>query len=118
MRVVVAEDSVLLREGIGRLLDEAGFEVVGQAGDADDGLRAALEIRRNLPGTGVLVLSQCCSSTPCHVWPQAARCSTPRSLRPSWAAGGATIRSRLTDREREVLALMARVARTRRSPSR
>ena len=84
MRVVVAEDSVLLREGIVRLLDEAGFEVVGQAGDAedllrkasahkpdvavvdirmpptstDDGLRAALEIRRNLPGTGVLLLSQ------------------------------------------------------------
>jgi DNA-binding NarL/FixJ family response regulator len=84
VRVVVAEDSVLLREGIVRLLDEAGFEVVGQAGDAedlvrkvsahkpdvavvdirmpptstDDGLRAALEIRRRLPGTGVLVLSQ------------------------------------------------------------
>jgi DNA-binding NarL/FixJ family response regulator len=84
VRVVVAEDSVLLREGIVRLLEEAGFEVVGQAGDAedlvrkvsahkpevavvdirmpptstDDGLRAALEIRRNLPGTGVLVLSQ------------------------------------------------------------
>jgi DNA-binding NarL/FixJ family response regulator len=84
VRVVVAEDSVLLREGIVRLLSEAGFEVVGQAGDADDlvrkvsahkpdvavvdirmpptstddGLRAALEIRRRLPGTGVLVLSQ------------------------------------------------------------
>jgi DNA-binding NarL/FixJ family response regulator len=84
MRVVVAEDSVLLREGIVRLLEDAGFEVVGQAGDAedlvrkvsahkpdvavvdirmpptstDDGLRAALEIRRRLPGTGVLVLSQ------------------------------------------------------------
>jgi DNA-binding NarL/FixJ family response regulator len=84
MRVVVAEDSVLLREGIVRLLEDAGFEVVGQAGDAedlvrkvsahkpdvavvdirmpptqtDDGLRAALEIRRSLPGTGVLVLSQ------------------------------------------------------------
>ena len=84
MRVVVAEDSVLLREGIVRLLEEAGFEVVGQAADAedlvrkvaahkpdvavvdirmpptqtDDGLRAALEIRRRLPGTGVLVLSQ------------------------------------------------------------
>ena len=39
MRVVVAEDSVLLREGIVRLLGEAGFEVVGQAGDAED-LRA------------------------------------------------------------------------------
>jgi DNA-binding NarL/FixJ family response regulator len=84
MRIVVAEDSVLLREGIVRLLEDAGCEVVGQAGDAedlvrkvsahkpdlavvdirmpptgtDDGLRAALEIRRRLPGTGVLVLSQ------------------------------------------------------------
>ena len=83
-RVVVAQDSVLLREGIVRLLEEAGCEVVGQAGDADelvrkvwahkpdvavvdvrmpptltdDGLRAALEIRRRLPDIGVLVLSQ------------------------------------------------------------
>ena len=39
MRVVIADDSVLLREGIVRLLDEAGFEVVGQAGDAEDLLR-------------------------------------------------------------------------------
>ena len=84
MRVVVADDSVLLREGIVRLLQEAGFEVVGQAGDAgqlmrkvlaykpdvavvdirmpptntDDGLRAAIEIRRRFPATGVLLLSQ------------------------------------------------------------
>jgi DNA-binding NarL/FixJ family response regulator len=84
VRVVVADDSVLLREGVVRLLEESGFEVVAQAGDADDllrkvaahhpdvavvdvrmpptntddGLRAALEIRRRLPGTGVLVLSQ------------------------------------------------------------
>jgi DNA-binding NarL/FixJ family response regulator len=84
MRVVVADDSVLLREGIVRLLEGAGFDVVGQAGDAedlirktaahkpdvavvdirmpptgtDDGLRAALEIRKRLPDTGVLVLSQ------------------------------------------------------------
>jgi DNA-binding NarL/FixJ family response regulator len=83
MRVVVAEDSVLLREGIVRLLTERGFEVVGQAGDAedllrkvgahkpdavvadirmppdntDDGLRAAIEIRARHPDTGVLVLS-------------------------------------------------------------
>ncbi len=83
MRVVVAEDSVLLREGIVRLLSENGFEVVGQAGDADDlvrkvgahkpdvavvdirmpptntddGLRAALLIRERHPETGVLVLS-------------------------------------------------------------
>jgi DNA-binding NarL/FixJ family response regulator len=84
MRVVVADDSVLLREGVVRLLEEAGFDVVAQAGDADDllrkcrahkpdvavvdvrmpptntddGLRAALEIRGELPQTGVLVLSQ------------------------------------------------------------
>jgi DNA-binding NarL/FixJ family response regulator len=84
LRLVVAEDSVLLREGIVRLLEDAGFEVVAQAGDAedlvrkvsahkpdvaivdirmpptstDDGLRAALEIRSRRPGTGVLVLSQ------------------------------------------------------------
>ena len=84
MRVVVAEDSVLLREGIVRLLEEQGFEVVGQAADAedlvrkvsahrpdvavvdirmpptntDDGLRAALEIRGRHEDTGVLVLSQ------------------------------------------------------------
>ena len=75
---------MLLREGIVRLLEDAGFEVVGQAGDADDlvrkvrahkpeaavvdirmpptntddGLRAARQIRKELPGTGVLVLSQ------------------------------------------------------------
>jgi len=84
MRVVVAEDSVLLREGIVRVLENAGFDVVGQVGDADellravraerphvavvdirmppthtdDGLRAAREIRDELPSTGVLVLSQ------------------------------------------------------------
>ena len=84
MRVVLAEDSVLLREGIARILDEAGIEVVGQAGDAEDllrkvrahkpdvaitdirmppshtdeGLRAAHEIRGELPEVGVLVLSQ------------------------------------------------------------
>jgi DNA-binding NarL/FixJ family response regulator len=84
MRVVIADDSVLLREGIVRLLEEADFEVVGQAGDAEDlmrkvrahkpdvaivdvrmppdhtdeGLRAAREIRDELPQVGVLVLSQ------------------------------------------------------------
>jgi DNA-binding NarL/FixJ family response regulator len=81
---VVGEDDVLLREGISRLLTEAGFEVVAQAGDAeeflrrslgnrpdvvvvdiqmppgneDDGLRAAQELRRQRPETGILVLSQ------------------------------------------------------------
>ena len=84
VRVVVADDSVLLREGVVRLLEEWGFDVVAQAGDADDllrkvgahkpdvavvdirmpptntddGLRAALEIRARQPDTGVLVLSQ------------------------------------------------------------
>jgi DNA-binding NarL/FixJ family response regulator len=45
IRVVVGEDDVLLREGIVRLLGEAGFEVLGQAGDADDFLRKALAHR-------------------------------------------------------------------------
>jgi DNA-binding NarL/FixJ family response regulator len=84
VRVVVGEDDVLMREGIVRLLTEAGFDVVAHAGDADDllrkalahrpdvvvtdvqmppgraddGLRAALELRRQRPETGVLVLSQ------------------------------------------------------------
>jgi DNA-binding NarL/FixJ family response regulator len=84
VRVVVADDSVLLREGVVRLLEDRGFEVVAQAGDADDllrkvnahkpdvavvdirmpptntddGLRAALRIRAEHPHTGVLVLSQ------------------------------------------------------------
>jgi DNA-binding NarL/FixJ family response regulator len=84
MRVVLADDSLLLREGVARLLEEAGLDVVAQAGDAEDllrkvgahkpdvaivdvrmppthtdeGLRAAAEIRSNHAGTGVLVLSQ------------------------------------------------------------
>jgi DNA-binding NarL/FixJ family response regulator len=84
MRVVIADDSVLLREGVSRLLAEAGFEVVGQAGDADEllrevedkapdvaivdirmppthtdeGLQAARELRTRHPSLGVLVLSQ------------------------------------------------------------
>ncbi|MFI7615802.1 response regulator transcription factor [Nonomuraea terrae] len=84
MRVVIAEDNTLLREGLARLLGEAGFEVVATVEDAsallkevaarrpdvavvdirlpptrtDEGLRAAQEIRRAHPSTGVLVLSQ------------------------------------------------------------
>ena len=83
MRIVIGEDQALLREGIARLLEEAGFDVVGQAGDAvdlrrkvgahkpdvavvdiqmpptrtDDGLRAAIDIRAEHPSTRVLVLS-------------------------------------------------------------
>ena len=84
MRVVIADDAVLLREGAARLLEDAGCEVVAQAGDADDllrkvrahkpdvaiidvrmpprneddGLRAALTIRDELPDVGILLLSQ------------------------------------------------------------
>jgi DNA-binding NarL/FixJ family response regulator len=84
LRIVLADDQVLLRQGIARLLDDAGFDVVAQAGDApdllrkvaahrpdvaiidvqmppgneDDGLRAAIEIRARQPEVGVLVLSQ------------------------------------------------------------
>ena len=84
LRVLIAEDQLLLREGLGRLLTESGFEVVALAsdapdllrkvsahhpdvaivdvqmppGNADDGLRAAIEIRRTHPEVGVLVLSQ------------------------------------------------------------
>jgi DNA-binding NarL/FixJ family response regulator len=84
VRVALAEDSVLLRDGLARLLDGEGFEVVAQCEDAaqlmrklsayevdvvivdirlppthtDEGLRAALEIRERHPGTAVLVLSQ------------------------------------------------------------
>ena len=84
MRVVVADDAALLREGLSRLLAEAGFDVVASAGDAetlltlvdrlrpqvaivdirmppsytDEGLRAARRIRAEHPETGVLVLSQ------------------------------------------------------------
>jgi DNA-binding NarL/FixJ family response regulator len=84
LRVVVAEDSFLLRAGVVRVLEATGFDVVGEASDAeelleqvreqrpdvvvtdirmpptqtDEGLRAAALIRAELPGTGVLVLSQ------------------------------------------------------------
>lgn len=84
MRAVLADDSALLREGVVRLLEEAGVDVVGQAGDGDEllrkvrahkpdvavidvrmppshtseGLQAAITIRNELPEIGVLVLSQ------------------------------------------------------------
>lgn len=51
MRVVVAEDSVLLREGMVRLLEEEGFEVVRKAGDADDLLR---KVAAHKPDVGVV----------------------------------------------------------------
>jgi DNA-binding NarL/FixJ family response regulator len=84
MRVVLADDSLLLREGIAKLLEDSGFEIVGQSGTAEDlllkvrsyspdvaivdikmppthtdeGLQAAKEIRERHPEVGVLVLSQ------------------------------------------------------------
>jgi DNA-binding NarL/FixJ family response regulator len=84
LRIVIADDNALLREGIASLLEDAGHEIVGRAGDADDlmlkvrsyspdvaivdvrmppgnaddGLVAAAEIRRSYPQVGVLVLSQ------------------------------------------------------------
>ena len=84
MRVVIAEDTVLLREGLAGLLGDAGHTVLARVGDAeallsvvaehepdlaivdvrmpptydDEGMRAAVEIRRSHPGVGVLVLSQ------------------------------------------------------------
>ncbi len=84
LRVVIAEDAVLLREGLRRVLTDAGLDVAGTAGDAEqllslvtllrpdvvltdirmpptqttEGLQAALEIRRQWPGTAVIVLSQ------------------------------------------------------------
>jgi DNA-binding NarL/FixJ family response regulator len=86
LRVVIGEDDVLLREGLARLLEDAGLDVVAQAGDADhllrralahrpdvaivdvqmpprrenDGLLAAIELRQRLPETGVVILSQYC----------------------------------------------------------
>ncbi len=84
LRVVIAEDSALIREGVARLIEESGGTVVAKVGDGDafvvaveehrpdvsvvdvrmpptqrdEGLRAAIEARRRVPGTPVLVLSQ------------------------------------------------------------
>jgi DNA-binding NarL/FixJ family response regulator len=84
MRLIIAEDDVLLREGIARILGDEGYEIVAQAGDRDDlldkvrthhpdvvvtdirmpptftrdGIAAALQIRRELPEIAIIVLSQ------------------------------------------------------------
>jgi DNA-binding NarL/FixJ family response regulator len=89
IRAVVVDDAVLLREGLSRVLGEAGIDVVGQFGDpasflaalpglapdvvvmdvrmpptfTDEGVRAAVQARRILPGTGVLLLSQYVEAT-------------------------------------------------------
>ena len=145
MRVVIAEDLALLRDGLARLLRDNGFDVVAAVDNPDalvhevllekadiaivdvrlpptfrdEGLRAALELRRGAPDTAILVVSQyvehdvrrraarrrprrCrlpaegpdhrrrrASSTPCAAWPRAARRSIPRSSRSS-SPGAAT----------------------------
>src|ERR671916_201628 len=128
LRVVIADDSVLLREGLVRLLEDSGFEVAGQAGDAEDllrkvgahkpdvavvdvrmppthtdeGLRAAHAIRREHPGTGVLVLSQYVEEA-----------YALELLSQSTESTGYLLKDRVADvdsftpREREVLGLMA-----------
>jgi DNA-binding NarL/FixJ family response regulator len=84
LRIVLADDSVLLREGLVRLFDEAGFDTVGAFGDADallaavselrpdlavldvrmppthrdEGVKAAIELRHRMPELGILLLSQ------------------------------------------------------------
>lgn len=89
IRIAVADDSVLLREGLVRLFDEAGFETVGSFGDGenllaklgtlgvdvvvldvrmpptyrDEGVRTAIEIRKSHPGIGILLLSQYVEAT-------------------------------------------------------
>lgn len=124
VRVALAEDGVLLREGIARLLTEAGFEVVGQSGTAEDlllkvrsyapdvavidirmpptqtdeGLRAAQEIRAKHPGVGVLVLSQ-------HVEPMYAM----ELLSESAEGVGYLLKDRVADLE-EFVAAVRRVA--------
>jgi DNA-binding NarL/FixJ family response regulator/class 3 adenylate cyclase len=124
LRVVLADDAVLLREGMARLLTEAGFDVVAQCGTADDlllkvrsyapdvavvdirmpptqtdeGLRAAQEIRTNHPDVGVLVLSQ-------HVEPAYAM----ELLAESAEGVGYLLKDRISDVE-EFAAAVRRVA--------
>ena len=136
MRVVIAEDSVLLREGLARLLGENEIEVVGQAGDGEDllrkvrahkpdvaivdvrmppdhtdeGLRAARQIRDELPATGVLVLSQDVEGFVEAVRRVAGGGSAldPQVVSTMLGrADGSDPLEGLTEREREVLALMA-----------
>ena len=163
MRVVIAEDSVLLREGIARLLTDAGCDVVARVGDGpslmhavveqrpdvsivdvrmppgygDEGLRAAIEARRRVPGSAVLVLSQYVEERYAAELLESGAAGIGYLLKDRVAdvydfiaalrqvAGGGTVLdpevvaqivarrrrsdrlSALTDREREVLALMA-----------
>ena len=113
MRIVLADDAVILRDGLARLLAEAGLEVAGLAADAeellalveqlrpdvaivdirmppthtDEGLRAAKTIRQRWPQTGVLVLSQ-------HVRASYARAALGRNRRDRVSPEGARIEPR------------------------
>ena len=124
MRVVIAEDALLLREGIARVLEAAGIEVVALAGDfdeliaattatrpdvaivdirmppthTDEGLRAAVKIRADHPGTAVLLLSQ-------HVEPALAMTLFAGSA----AGAGYLLKDRISD-VAEFLSAVRRVA--------
>jgi DNA-binding NarL/FixJ family response regulator len=123
LRVVLAEDDLLLREGLASLLERSGFQVVGQAGDATallalvdahdpelvvvdirmppshtaEGLDAARQIRHHHPGTGILVLSA-------HVEVEHAM-----ELLASGRGVGYLLKSRVTDLE-EFLDTLSRIA--------
>jgi DNA-binding NarL/FixJ family response regulator len=133
MRIVIAEDSVLLRDGLTRMLTDGGFKIVAAVPDADqllravaehqpdlavidvrmppthtdEGIRAALVIRRQYPDVALLVLSQyveesyatdllsAATSSVGYLlkdrgWQRAARPWTPRSSRNSWSAAATT----------------------------
>ncbi len=124
MRVLIADDSLLIRDGLASLLRESGFEVVAQTGSADDlvlkiaghrpdvaiidirmpptytdeGLRAATEVRRRYPQVGILILSQ-------HVEVGVAT----RLLAESPAGIGYLLKDRVTDFE-DFTAALRRVA--------
>ena len=162
MRVVIAEDASLLRELLAQVLSERGHQVCAAVADAeavraaveehrpdvtvldirmppthtDEGLRAAIDLRREQPGTAVLLFSQYVETTYAtrllaagsagvgyllkdrvaehrrvHRCPAAVAAGEPRSIRRSSPAGGRQSPHRdlelLTDRERDVLSLMA-----------
>jgi len=150
LRVVIAEDSALIREGIARLIEESGGTVVAKVGDGpslvkavvehrpdvsvvdvrmppsqrDEGLRAAIEARRQVPGTPVLVLSQYVERLYARELMQFGDGAVGYLLKDRVAAGGTVLDpkvvtgmlsqaerssavARLTAREREVLGLMA-----------
>ncbi|HTF59525.1 MAG TPA: response regulator transcription factor [Actinomycetes bacterium] len=124
MRVVIAEDAALFREGLVRLLTERGHRVVAAVADgqalldavaadrpdvavvdirmppthSDEGLRAALELRRDHPGTGVLVFSQYIETR-----------YAARLLEPNAAGVGYLLKDRVAD-VREFVDALARVA--------